>query len=1037
MLAIAASLCYRPRVYLSPRAGGICIALFTTLLSVSAAPIGQTRTVSGHVPAAVSQLQPLERLPADRRLSLAVGLPLRDPVGLTNFLAEIYNPSSPRYRQYLTSDQFTEQFGPTEQDFQAVITYLTNNGFTVTYQHPNRMIVDVSGTVAAIEQTFQVKMQSYQHPTEVRTFFAPDTEPIVDAAIPILHMSGLNDYVLPRPASLLVQPADRAPGGTPLGGSGSGGTYRGSDFRTAYAPGISANLNGTGQMVGLLQFDGYFPADIAAYESLAGLPNVPLINVLLDDIGGGAGGNNIEVALDIEMCVSMAPGLSAIIVYEGGNGDDILGRMATDNIAKQLSASWTFGIDAVTEQIFQQFAAQGQSYFNASGDHDAYSGTISTPSDDPNVISVGGTFLTTGLGANYSSERSWNRNNGVGTGGGISTTYTIPIWQQGLNMSTNQGSASMRNIPDVAMVADNVFIFYNNGSSGSVGGTSVASPLWAAFTSLINQQATARGTAPVGFLNPTIYSLGTNAIYQSIFHDIQTGSNTNSNSPALFFAVPGYDLCTGWGTPKGTNLINALAPALNAPYITNLSAAIVTESCPNGVLDPGETVTVNFSLQNIGGVNTSNLVVTLLTNANVSGPSGPQAYGVVTGGGPAVSQLFTFTAGGTCGSVVTATLQLQDGATSLGTLSYSFQTGVPLITFAENFDGVAAPALPAGWTTTISAGGSNWITTTAFSDTHSNAAFVFESALAGTSELVSPSVPITTTSARLTFRNFYNAETDPTNSGLCYDGGVLEIKIGAGSFLDIQSAGGTFIVGGYNKKIDPTDNNPLDGRRCWSGLSPGFITTTIKLPASAAGQSVQFKWRFGTDTDNAFGATGWFIDSVSVQDGFTCCTAAAAVAPAITSQPTNQTVPAGTNVTFSVTATGTAPLSYQWTFASTNLSGATNSSLLLTNVQAAQAGAYQVVVTNSAGSTNSLAANLRVLVPPVLSLDSTLVTSTNVSILLPSVTNLIYTLQYKSLLTDSNWISIPPPVFGTGGSIFLQDTNPPTDPARYYRVLVN
>jgi hypothetical protein len=134
----------------------------------------------------------------------------------------------------------------------------------------------------------------------------------------------------------------------------------------------------------------------------------------------------------------------------------------------------------------------------------------------------------------------------------------------------------------------------------------------------------------------------------------------------------------------------------------------------------------------------------------------------------------------------------------------------------------------------------------------------------------------------------------------------------------------------------------------------------VRLPASAAGQNVQLKWRYATDTDNAFGATGWFIDTISVQDGFTCCSGS--IAPTITTQPTNQTVPLGSNATFTVTAAGTAPLSYQWVFASTNITGATNSSLALTNVQAGMAGAYQVVVTNSAGSTNATA-TLRVLVP--------------------------------------------------------------------------
>src|SRR5215468_511232 len=101
----------------------------------------------------------------------------------------------------------------------------------------------------------------------------------------------------------------------------------GVDFRTAYAPGIPVSYNGGGQFVGLVQFDGYSANDIHAYEALTGLPNVPLINVLLDEFPGAPGQDNIEVCLDIEMCVSMAPGLSGILVYEGRNPNDVLNRM--------------------------------------------------------------------------------------------------------------------------------------------------------------------------------------------------------------------------------------------------------------------------------------------------------------------------------------------------------------------------------------------------------------------------------------------------------------------------------------------------------------------------------------------------------------------------------------------------------------------------------------------------------------------------------------------------------------------------------------
>jgi hypothetical protein len=153
-------------------------------------------------------------------------------------------------------------------------------------------------------------------------------------------------------------------------------------------------------------------------------------------------------------------------------------------------------------------------------------------------------------------------------------------------------------------------------------------------------------------------------------------------------------------------------------------------------------------------------------------------------------------------------------------------------------------------------------------------------------------------------------------------------------------------------------------------------------------------------------------------------------------QPATQTTFPGSNVTFSVTASGSA-LAYQWNFSGTNLPGATNSSLVLTNVQLSQAGSYFVTITNAAGTTNSSVALLRLLVSPGLNLSRANVTTTNVSFTVTSVTGLNYTLQYKNALTDPGWTTIPPSVLGNGGTIILMDPNPPVQPARFYRVNVN
>ena len=354
----------------------------------------------------------------------------------------------------------------------------------------------------------------------------------------------------------------------------------GKDLRNAYAPG--ANQTGAGQMVGLLAFEGFYAGDITTYETMAALPNVPIQVVLLDGFNGIPVTSEligvVEASLDIEMAISMAPGLSKVVVFDAGaNGvfNDILNAIAANPQIKQLSSSFGgFAQNATSDQIFQQIAVQGQSFFLASFDGDSWVNSVINytypypynywPSDNPYVTSVGGTSLTmNGSGASYASERVWNDGNippgwagsaYVGSGGGISPLYPIPSWQKGLDMSANRGSTTRRNFPDVAMVAENFVIVANGSTSSGWTGTSFATPLWAGFTALVNQEAAANGQPPVGFLNPALYALGQSADYTNNFNDITVGNNATARSGGLYPAVPGYDLCTGWGSPQGSNL---------------------------------------------------------------------------------------------------------------------------------------------------------------------------------------------------------------------------------------------------------------------------------------------------------------------------------------------------------------------------------------------------------------------------------------------------------------------------------------------------
>jgi len=340
------------------------------------------------------------------------------------------------------------------------------------------------------------------------------------------------------------------------------------------------------------------------------------------------------------------------------------------------------------------------------------------------------------------------------------------------------------------------------------------------------------------------------------------------------------------------------AQVTTGPLIAADSFRVVAESClpTNGAVDPGETVTVAFALRNLGSANTTNLVATLQPAGGVANPSGPQTYGVLVAGGGAVTQAFTFTASAACGQTISPTLVLSDNGNGLGAVTFTIPLGQLAPVFAQNFDAVTAPALPSGWTTARSGAQALWVTTTAQRDTLPNSAFANDANKVGVSELVSPAIAITSASAQLTFRHYYNTENG-------WDGGVLEISIGGGAFTDILSAGGSFVTGGYNRSLN-SSGNPLSGRQAWSGNSGGFITTTVNLPAAAAGQNVRFKWRCGTD--GSIGGTGWYVDSIVVSD-LRCCAASVPLEPLVVADtasltaesclPTNGVIDPGETVT--------------------------------------------------------------------------------------------------------------------------------------------
>jgi subtilase family serine protease len=258
----------------------VLAALFYLFSAANPLLAGPMKTLAGHVPVASKALAAKGDLPPANEMKLALGLPLRDAAGLETFLQEVADPRSPKFRQYLTPEEFTARFGPTENDYAALKNFARANGLRITAEHANRLVLDVSGSAANVQRALSVKLQRFNHPTERREFFAPDREPSVDAAVPLADVSGLNNFKLPHPKS--VKPKTISARARPHGGSAPDGSgeFFSSDFRRAYAP--DTTLTGAGQMVGLLQFDGFYQRDITAYQDAAGLPHIPVESVLLD-----------------------------------------------------------------------------------------------------------------------------------------------------------------------------------------------------------------------------------------------------------------------------------------------------------------------------------------------------------------------------------------------------------------------------------------------------------------------------------------------------------------------------------------------------------------------------------------------------------------------------------------------------------------------------------------------------------------------------------------------------------------------------------
>ena len=415
------------------------------------------------------------------------------------------------------------------------------------------------------------------------------------------------------------------------GGNGPGGAYDAADLRNTYSISMLSGAT-VSQTVAVFEQGGFAKGDVTKYLKKNNLPDVPIKVRGVNGFTGVIVSENVEVeaVLDIDMIIGINPAVKEVIAYEDGYDYfqvailDALTDVANDNKVQTLSISYGLreigsGEELAAEgQVLTQMAAQGINVFASSGDDGAYCGPASLnvldPGSQPFVTCVGGTTLyTVGSTCTWLDEEVWNLLPTYGaTGGGVSSYWAIPSWQSSYNPRwnggciANGGSATYRNVPDVAAVANPLtgVAVYSRANGGwlQIGGTSVSAPLWAGYMSLINSINNTVGLQPIGFFNPTLYGYLAyyEATYYGSFHDVVTGNNSyplGNGFPIGYSAGPVYDNCTGFGSMSGGPLVSWLLlnnTLYNGPGQFNILSAKPTTSTIQLTWQPSSGATGYF-----------------------------------------------------------------------------------------------------------------------------------------------------------------------------------------------------------------------------------------------------------------------------------------------------------------------------------------------------------------------------------------------------------------------------------------------------------
>ncbi len=503
----------------------------------------------------------------DPHEQIRVTIRVRPRPSENSLLALAEQPTSLAERTYLTHEEYEAAHGASPDDLAKVESFAHEHGLGIADVSAARRTVVLSGTVAALTAAFGTKLERRQSSVGIHRVRTGPLHVPADLQSVVVGIFGLDDRPVARPKLRRLK--------------GRPGTFATRDAVPLTPPQVARAYNfpqgfdGTGQCIAILEFGGGFvSADLDTYFGQLGLHTPPVTTISVDNASNqpdhNPGGSDGEVMLDIEVAGSVAPG-AKIAVYFAPNSEqgfvDALTTAIHDRVNNPsvISISWggpelrwtQQGMQAMDE-AFQAAAALGVTICVAAGDAgstDQHAGDpdldgqdhVDFPASDPFVLGCGGTRLETTSGA-IENEVVWNDGPESATGGGISDQFDPPSYQASANVppSANPGGRIGRGVPDVAGDASpkTGYLVRVDGINTVIGGTSAVAPLWAGLTAILNEALGKR----VGFLNPLLYPLkGTAA-----FHDITSGNNGD------YQAGPGWDPCTGLGSPDGTAILQAL-----------------------------------------------------------------------------------------------------------------------------------------------------------------------------------------------------------------------------------------------------------------------------------------------------------------------------------------------------------------------------------------------------------------------------------------------------------------------------------------------